>query len=97
MTKETITLLDPTAEDVPEQHPLATRLSALQGTTIGMVDNTKRNSELFLKTLETELRQRYGVSEVVHFRKANANTPAPAELLDQVASRSHAVIHAIAD
>ena len=92
-----ILLLDPTAEDIPEEHALAKRLASLKGATISLVDNTKRHSDLFLKQVGEELQERYGVSKVVHVRKANASTPAPSELLDQVVTPSDAVIHAVAD
>ena len=94
---ETIQLLDPTAEDVPEENAVARRLDSLSGKTIGLVDNTKRNSDLFLKQVGEELRERYGAADVVYVRKANANTPAPDELLDEVSSPSDAVVHAVAD
>ena len=96
-TTDKITLFDPTSEDVPEEHPLARRLDSLKGATIGLVDNTKKNSDLFLEVAGQELRRRYGVSQVVIVRKANASTPAPADLLDQVTNPSDAVIHAVAD
>ena len=92
-----IILLDPSSEDVPEEHPLARRLASLNGATIGLVDNTKRNSGLFLEIAGQELRRLYGVSQVVLVRKANASTPAPTDLLDQVSNPSDAVIHAVAD
>ena len=94
---DTVTLLDPSAEDVPDEHALAARLTSLAGTTIGLVDNTKRNSDVFLQNVEALLRDQYGVSQVVFRRKANANTPAPPELIDQVAAPCDAVIHAVAD
>ena len=93
----TVTLLDPTAEDLPEEHVLAQRPASLKGATIGLVDNTKHNSDLFLEKVGEELRQQYGVAWLVYVRKANANTPAPPGLLDQVSSQSDAVVHAIAD
>jgi hypothetical protein len=96
-SRDTITLMDPSAEDVPEEHPLARRLSSLQGATIGLVDNTKHNSDRFLAEVGELLRHEYGVTQLVHLRKANANTPAPPALLDQVASPCDAVIHAVAD
>ena len=95
--RDTITLFDPTSEDVPEEHALAKRLASLKGTTVGLVDNTKHNSDIFLEQLGAELCQTYGVSRVVYVRKANANTPAPPTLLDQVSSQSDAVVHAVAD
>lgn len=97
VSADKIVLLDPSAEDVPEEHALAKRINSLKGATIGLVDNTKHNSDLFLRQVGEELQQRYGVSKVVYVRKANASTPAPSELLDQVVSPSDAVIHAVAD
>jgi hypothetical protein len=94
---DTVTLLDPSAEDVPDEHPLAARLTSLKGATIGLVDNTKHNSDLFLQDIETLLRDQYGVSHVVYRRKANANTPAPPDLIAEVATPCDAVIHAVAD
>ena len=94
---ETIVLLDPTAEDQPEENALAKRLDSLAGKTVGLVDNTKRNSDLFLKLVGQALLESYGAADVVHVRKANANTPAPDELLDEVSAPSDAVVHAVAD
>lgn len=97
VSTRTIKLLDPSSEDVPEEHGLAVRLRSLAGATIGLVDNTKRNSDLFLRTVADELQQRYGVSQAVYIRKANASTPAPPVLLEEVASQCDAVVHAVAD
>ena len=62
---------------------MSRRLDSLSGKTIGLVDNTKRNSDLFLKQVGEELRERYGAADVVYVRKANANTPAPEELRER--------------
>ena len=96
-SKNVVTLLDPSAEDVPDEHALAARLPFLSGATIGLVDNTKHNSDIFLREVEDLLRQQHGVSQVVYVRKANANTPAPPTLLDEVSAPCDAVIHAVAD
>ena len=93
----TITLLDPSAEDVAEEHALAKRLASLEGATVGLVDNTKRNSDLFLQETGDLLRERFGVSNLVYARKANASSPSPTDVLDQLSSRTDAVIHAVAD
>ena len=91
-----VTLLDPTAEDVPEEHPIAPRIGSLSGTTVALLDNTKHNSDRFLAGIADGLVQQYGVARVVHRQKANANSPAPADLLDDVAS-ADVVVHAVAD
>ena len=91
-----ITLLDPTAEDVPEELPVAPRIFSLSGATVALLDNTKHNSDRFLAGVAEGLMQQYGVARVVHRQKANANSPAPTELLDEVAS-ADVVVHAVAD
>ena len=95
--KSTVMLLDPTFEDVPDEFPVAPRLSSLAGATVALLDNTKHNSDRFLAALADELVRGYGVSMVVAQRKANANTPAPASLLDDISARADAVVHAVAD
>ena len=40
-----ITVLHPAAEDTARRHVLAPRLSALKGTTVGLIDNHKRNAD----------------------------------------------------
>ena len=93
----TVWLLDPTAEDQPDEHPVASRLTSLRGAKVGLIDNTKHNSDSFLAILGEELQSRYGVTEVFSVRKANANSAATPELLDDAASRADALVHAVAD
>lgn len=57
----------------------------LAGRTIGFVDNTKANFDRLVGEIAGLLRQRYGVATVVHRKKANASTPAPPELLAELA------------
>ena len=62
--------------------PLPTELS---GKTIGFLDNTKTNFELLTRRMETLLRERHGLAGAVHGKKANAATPASAEVLADLA------------
>ena len=94
---DAVTVLHPAAEDVAEQHCLAPRLSSLQGMTVGLIDNHKRNANVYLETLGQLLQDRYGVSQVVTYRKISQSMPTPAEVLDQLASTCDAIIHAVAD
>ena len=91
-----VVLLDPTAEDVPEELPIAPRIASLSGVTVALLDNTKHNSDRFLVGIGEGLIAEYGVAKVVHRQKANANSPAPPELLDDVAA-ADVVVHAVAD
>jgi len=96
-TTDVVTLLHPAAEDVAETQRLAPRLASLQGTTVGLIDNHKRNANVYLEELGRLLQQGYGVARVVTYRKISQSLPTPSEVLDQLANECEAIIHAVAD
>ena len=67
------------------------------GRTVGFLDNTKSNFDRLVTDLGELLRQRYGVAAVVHRKKANASTPAPAELIEELAKQCDVVFAGSAD
>lgn len=67
------------------------------GRTIGFLDNTKSNFDRLTAGIGDLLRERHGVREVVHRRKANASTPAPPELIVELAKRCDVVFAGSAD
>ena len=93
----TTTVLHPAAEDVAQQQQLAPRLDALQGATLALVDNCKRNSDVYLEELGRLLQERYGVARLVHYRKDSQSLPTPPEVMDRLAAQCDAIIHAVAD
>ena len=90
-------VVHPAAEDVREPSRLAPRLATLQGTTLGLIDNHKRNANVYLEELGRLLQAHYGVARVVTYRKISQSLPTPAEVLDQLARTCDALIHAVAD
>ena len=92
-----ITVLHPAAEDVQQKHSLAARLASLQGTTIGLIDNHKKNADLYLEEVSRLLKSEYGVKEIVHYRKDSQSMPTPTAVMDDLAKRCDAIIHGIAD
>ena len=97
ITTDVVTVLHPAAEDVAETKRLAPRLSSLQGMTVGLIDNHKRNADIYLEALGRLLQERYGVSQVVTYRKISQSLPTAGEVLDQLAGECDAIIHAVAD
>jgi hypothetical protein len=97
ITTDVVTVLHPAAEDVAEPQRLAPRLSSLQDRTVGLIDNHKRNADIYLEELSRLLQERYGVSQVVMYRKINQSLPTAGEVLDQLAGECDAIIHAVAD
>ena len=53
----------------------------LHGLKIGFLDNTKTNFDCLVREMGTMLTARFEVAGVVHRRKANASTPAAAEIV----------------
>jgi hypothetical protein len=97
ITTDVVTVLHPAAEDVAEPQRLAPRLSSLQGRTEGLIDDHKRNADIYLEELSRLLQERYGVSQVVTYRKISQSLPTAGEVLDQLAGECDAIIHAVAD
>jgi hypothetical protein len=97
ITTDIVTMLHPAAEDVAEPQRLAPRLSSLQGRTVGLIDNHKRHADIYLEELSRLLQERYGVSQVVTYRKISQSLPTAGEVLDQLAGECDAIIHAVAD
>ena len=93
----TTTVLNPAAEGTIASQKLAPRLSGLRGVTVGLIDNHKGNSDVYLEELADLLKERFGVARVISYRKDSQSIPAPVEVLDDLASRCQAIIHAVAD
>ena len=92
-----IEILDPTVE--PRKQPLTfvARPDSLQGRRIGLVENTKYNSDRLLAKIGDILKQEYGAAETRMWRKHNAGVPAHAEILDEARRGVDAVVAGIGD
>jgi len=88
-------VLDPTGERRPAQRQRAARLESLRGRTVGLLDISKARGDVFLSQLETHLRERGAT--VLRFAKPTFTKPAPIDLRQEIATRCHAVVEALAD
>ena len=92
------TLVNPLDERLPPSASAAPRLGSLDRKRVALLDISKGGGAIFLDRLETLLRERYGVSEILRFRKPTFAKPAPeAVLADIRKAQPHAVIEALAD
>ena len=89
-------VLDPTHETEPVARRPAPRLGSLAGCTVGFISNGKQGVREFLDALERELRDRYGVAEVVRTTKANLSAPAEPAIFER-AKAWHALVAAVGD
>ena len=93
----TIQILDPTAEDVPEELGLSPKLPDLRGKVVGLLVNRKYHADSFLQELQQVLVQDYGADKVVYATKFSYSAPCAEETLDSLGSECDVLVHAIAD
>ena len=92
-----IQILDPTAEDVPEELGLSPKLPDLPGKVVGLLENRKYHADSFLQELQQVLVQDYGADKVVYATKFSYSAPCAEETLASLVSECDVLVHAIAD
>ncbi|HET8577707.1 MAG TPA: hypothetical protein VFO18_11450 [Methylomirabilota bacterium] len=90
-------ILDPTVE--PRRQPLTyvPRPDSLKGRRIGLVENTKFNSDKLLQRIGTILKSEYGAAETRMWRKHNSGVPAHDEIIDEAKRGVDVVVAGIGD
>ena len=91
-----IRFLDPTHEASSAEFEAAPRLASLDGATIAIISNGKKNTKPFFDAMEQQLRDRHGVANVVRIIKSNYSAPVEPELLVE-AEKWQALIAGIGD
>ena len=94
---KTVQILDPRAEDVPQELGLSDKLPNLEGKTIGLLENRKYHADVFLQELQRVLVDDYGASQVIYATKFTYSAACSQETLDSLTSQCDAVVHGIAD
>ena len=92
-----IEILDPTAEDVPEELGLSDALVDLDGKVVGILENRKYHADTFLAELQEILLKDYGATKVVYETKFTYSAPCSEDTIESLASECDVIIHAIAD
>ena len=92
-----IEILDPTAEDVPEELGLSDALPDLKGKVIGILENRKYHADTFLAELQKVLLKDYGAAKVVYETKFTYSAPCAEDTIENLVKDCDVVIHAIAD
>ena len=91
------TLFDPTT--APKERPFhyAPRPDSLKGKKVGLVDNTKFNSDKLLQKIGEVLKQQYGVDGTIIRRKKSPSSYVHEEILNELSKECHAVVAGIGD
>ncbi len=91
-----IEFLDPTHEAGTGEFKAAPRLTTLEGATVAIISNGKKNTKPFFDAMEAELSKSHGVTEVARLTKSNYSAPAEAAVLQQ-AEKWQAIIAGVGD
>ena len=92
-----IELLDPTAEVTARGIAYVDRPASLEGKRVGLIDNTKFNSDRLLEKIGAILKADYGVAETRMFRKHNASVPAHEEIIVELRKGFDAMVAGVGD
>ncbi len=87
--------IDPTRGGSKTKLQLAPRPMDLAGKVVGLLDNTKEQADIILKSVGEDLRKRYGIADVVIERKEYFSKPAKPELIDAMTKKVQVVIAAV--
>ena len=87
--------VDPSAGGSKKAVQPAPRPASLSGKVVGLLDNTKEQADIILRTLGDLLRERYDVSRVVMRRKEHYSKPAPDAMIEEMAREVDVAIAAL--
>ncbi len=90
-------LFDPTSKPVERQVEVARRPAALQGLRLGLVDNTKFNSDTLLHKLADRLHRRHGMTVSLTNRKRSPSHEIDEAGIRALRSQADLVVSGIGD
>jgi hypothetical protein len=93
----TVLVVNPAAEDATAPRATASRLRALAGARLALIDNSKHNADAFLDALQARLIRDHGVRSIARYRKASPSVPTPPEILERLRASCDALVHGVAD
>ena len=96
-TATRLAVLDPTVEPIAADAIVAERPTTLDGKTVGLLANGKRNSEEILQAVYDVLSDSYEFAGAVTRNKGNASRPCPAPMVAEMADQCDVVITASGD
>ena len=92
-----LTILDPTVEATTQTIAFAPRPDSLAGKRIGLIENTKFNSDRLLLKIGEVLRAEFGAAETRLFSKHNSSVPAHEALIADLTRTCDVMVAGIGD
>jgi hypothetical protein len=92
-----IELLDPTREAVGAEPTYADRPKSLQGVRVGLIENTKFNSDNILRRIGEILVKKHGAASYKIYSKRYSSVPAHEEILHDIQANCDVMVAGIGD
>ena len=92
-----LTVLNPTVPPMPAHAHMAPRPGSLEGKTVGLLSNGKRNADKLLDYISELIAEHYQLRGVVARNKGNASRNCPDELLEDLLAQCDMVVTATGD
>lgn len=89
-------VLNPTEGPIGVEIPLVTRLHSFDGIKLGILNNGKRNSDVFLKGLLQGIKEKYKIQDVIWIDKVNGSKPIEDETIHRL-KECRAIITGVGD
>lgn len=93
----TIQIYDPTTEAAARRIAYAPRPKSLKGLRVGLVDNTKHNSDALLLRIAALLERDHGAKAHVIRRKRSAGAAPHAEMIEEFKATCDVVVAGVGD
>ena len=91
-------LVDPSGVELPAgDFRLNDRPASLEGKTLGLLENSKANSDKVLNELGRMLQEKYGFREVRMFSKHSASLPTKSETIEDMLNGVDVLITGVGD
>jgi hypothetical protein len=92
-----IEILDPTVEVAAQPVAFPPRPGSLAGKRVGLIENTKFNSDRLLQKIGDLLVSEYGAAGTRMWRKHNSSVPAHGEIVEELRATCDVMVAGIGD
>ena len=93
----TVQILDPTTEVAGRRINYAPRPKSLQGLRVGLIDNTKHNSDQLLLRIASILEKEHGTTSHVIRRKKSSGAAPHAEIVEEYKGNCDVIVAGVGD
>ena len=93
----TVQILDPTTEISGRRIAYALRPKSLEGLRVGLIDNTKHNSDQLLMRIASILEREHGTKSHVIRRKKTSGSAPHAEIIEEYKANCDVIVAGVGD